>query len=206
MTPDLLNATRTTPAWRFRAMAVSIAFCSMLASATSMAADDHRHDRGDAGESREMPAHEHGHGTLDIVVEGEALQLTLQVPAVHVVGFEHAPGNDAERARLADALADFSKGAAMFEPSEKARCELERADVAMPGMDKDASGHAELQGQYEFHCHAPAGLQQIRVSAFTKLMDIDELDVRLVTEEFQTARVLMRNDPVVDVTGSGRAR
>ena len=39
---------------------------------------------------RELGAHEHGRGTLNIAVEGARLSMELEVPGVDIVGFEHA--------------------------------------------------------------------------------------------------------------------
>ena len=79
------------------------------------------------GEYREHEAHEHGHGTLDIVVEGEELVIELRIPAVNVVGFEHAPKDDAEREAVRRALVPFADAASVLVVSAQAECEVEEA-------------------------------------------------------------------------------
>ena len=83
---------------------------------------------------REHGAHEHGRGTLDVAVEGEELVVELRMPAVNVVGFEHAPGTDAEREAVRQALARFKDPAAVLVPSPDAECEPERVETGFPGM------------------------------------------------------------------------
>ena len=52
---------------------------------------------------RDHDAHEHGPATLTVVQEGHDLHLSFNSPAMDIVGFEHAPSNDAERAKIANA-------------------------------------------------------------------------------------------------------
>lgn len=83
---------------------------------------------------REHDAHEHGHGTLGVVLEGEELLVELRMPAFNVVGFEHEPSTDAQRRAVDEALEAFGDGAAMFVPSASAGCELEAREVVLGGM------------------------------------------------------------------------
>ena len=83
------------------------------------------------GEYREHEAHEHGHGTLDIVVEGEELVIELRIPAVNVVGFEHAPKDDAEREAVRRALVPFADAASVLVVSAEAKCEVEAAEAGL---------------------------------------------------------------------------
>ena len=102
--------------------------CAILAG-VAFAASDH--------EQRAHEAHEHGHGTLDIVVEGEELVVELRIPAVNVVGFEHAPRDDAEREAVRKALVPFQDAASVLAPSAAAQCEIEKADARMVSMDEE---------------------------------------------------------------------
>ena len=45
-------------------------------------------------------AHEHGVATLDVAVDGRTLTLQFESPLDNVVGFEHAPRTDKQRAAL----------------------------------------------------------------------------------------------------------
>ena len=96
-------------------------------------------------EHREHMAHEHGHGTLDIVVEGEELVMELRIPGVNVVGFEHAPRDDAEREAVRQALVPFGDAAALFVLPAEAECELEEARAEILDMtheeDHEDHGH-----------------------------------------------------------------
>ena len=52
-----------------------------------------------AEEHRELGAHEHGHGTLNIALEGSRLTMELEAPGVDIVGFEHAASTKDRRRR-----------------------------------------------------------------------------------------------------------
>ena len=120
------------------------------------------------GEYREHEAHEHGHGTLDIVVEGEALVIELRIPAVNVVGFEHAPKDDAEREAVRRALVPFADAASVLVVSAQAECEVEEAEAGLSGMayedgregdrHRDREGHGQEGNRNEADEHAERGL------------------------------------------------
>ncbi|MCF7994732.1 MAG: DUF2796 domain-containing protein, partial [Chromatiaceae bacterium] len=46
---------------------------------------------------RQQGAHVHGVGQLNVAVDGSALLVELISPAMDLVGFEHAPRNEAQR-------------------------------------------------------------------------------------------------------------
>ena len=182
--------------------------CSLAGAPLSASEDEHR----------EHGAHEHGRGTLDIAVEGEELVVEFRIPAANVVGFEHAPRDDAEREAVRRALAPFEDAASLLVPSTEAECELETLHVGLWSMDLEEAGegeahgheeheheeeehdehgaesageaHSELRATYHFHCHAPEALSGMEVRAFEHLLDADEIDVRVVTPGTQRAMEL----------------
>ena len=110
-------------------------------------------DAASESEHREHEAHEHGHGTLDIVVEGEELVVELRVPAVNVVGFEHAPKDDAEREAVRRALVPFADAASVVVVSAQAECEVAEADAAIASMTHDDDHEGERHGDGDGHDH-----------------------------------------------------
>ena len=48
--------------------------------------------------------HEHGHAVLKLAQEGTAVVVHFESPLESIVGFEHAPANDAQRAALEEAM------------------------------------------------------------------------------------------------------
>jgi len=102
------------------------------------------------GGHRQHGAHEHGHATLQVALEGKELVAELRVPAVHVVGFEHAPANEAQRRAVREVLARFGDEQQALVPAAVAGCRLESHRVEMAGMDRD---HDEEHGRDTEHGH-----------------------------------------------------
>ena len=192
---------------------------AVLACAAFAASDD---------EHREQEAHEHGHGTLDIVLEGEELLVELRIPAVNAVGFEHAPRDDSEREAVRKALVPFGDAASVFGLPAEAECEVEEAVAEISGIslddghgddqhrdeaghedeeheheehasDSGMEAHSELHAAYRFHCREPERLDRIDVRAFEHLRDAEEIDVRVVTPAAQLAMELNPESTVVEL-------
>jgi len=105
------------------------------------------------GEHREHGAHEHGHGKLDIVVEGEELVVEFRIPAVNVVGFEHAPRDDAEREAARKSLVPFKDATAVLTPSVKAGCEVEEAEARITDMSGEEYRLEDEHHEEDGHDH-----------------------------------------------------
>ena len=86
------------------------------------------------GEHREHGAHEHGRGMLDVVAEGEELVVEFRIPAANVVGFEHAPRDDAEHEAVRMAAETFRNPASVLVLPAEAECEVEEAEAGIVGM------------------------------------------------------------------------
>ena len=124
-----------------RRMRPVTALASALVAGVALAASEDGH--------REHAPHEHGHGALDIVLEGEDLVAELRIPAVNVVGFEHAPRDDAEREAVHAAVERFSDAAAVLVPSADAECEIEDAEAGIAGEDHDGHWSVGAHAEHE---------------------------------------------------------
>lgn len=82
---------------------------------------------------RQLDAHAHGEGILEVAVDGHELLAAFRIPAANVVGFEHAPANEEQRRKVEAARQRFLDGAGLLVPSAAAACRLEGADVTLGG-------------------------------------------------------------------------
>ncbi|MGC9456271.1 MAG: DUF2796 domain-containing protein [Halothiobacillaceae bacterium] len=110
-------------------------------------------------------AHEHGAARLNVALDGQVLFMELMVPAHDIVGFEHRPTNDQQRAAVTEAIKQLSGSEALLALPERAGCRLETAEVRTPlasngyghqseddaGHDKDAHAAAEHHAQRHEH-------------------------------------------------------
>lgn len=111
------------------AMIGGAAACVLLAAAAA-----------GAEERRAVGAHEHGHGTLRIAVDGGALAMEFVSPGADIVGFEHAAETDADRARVEQALALLGDPAQIVVLPDAAQCRVVEASAETVG-EHDDDGH-----------------------------------------------------------------
>ncbi len=170
---------------------------SLLAAASLPSAANAQHTHG---------AHEHGAAELTVALDGQALVIELISPLDNLVGFEHAPANDAQRAALAEAGRLLSDADAMFALPVAAACRFEHADIESPwpmaAMAPAAgqAGHAhahptrgdheEAVVTYRYTCAQPAALQRIDVRAFARFPRLREIRAEHATARGQGAAVL----------------
>ena len=162
-----------------------------------------------AAETREHGTHVHGAARLDIAfVDGE-LALDLYSPAMNIVGFEHEPGNDAQREQLEDALSTLRDAGRVFNVTDAARCRAvlsEASRVAEDGHDGhdgheehgghdghagSESAHSEIQARYRYECSDPAELKRIQVRLFELFPITESIRVQMLTDAAQRAMVLL---------------
>lgn len=147
--------------------------------------------------------HQHGLAQLNVAVDGSVVEIELIAPAINIVGFEHAPRNDAQRRALAQALTALRNGEDLFRPSAEAACRLIEAEVEidteLENAEKDRhqahghgeahhdhhGGHAELSARYRFLCEQPQRLQSIRLTLFERFPGNESVQVQLLTPSAQ---------------------
>jgi hypothetical protein len=108
-----------------------------------------------AGEGRRQHGvHQHGEGTLNVIVDGSELYLEFISPAADIVGFEHRPRNAAQENVLQEALHRLRDGGRLFNPAAPAGCRLAEAEVStdLIGKEKDDHGRQKDRGSHD-HDH-----------------------------------------------------
>lgn len=173
---------------------------------------------------RELGAHEHGHGTLNIAIENDAVAMELEAPGMDIVGFEHAAETDAQKSAMATAKSELAKPLALFKLPSAASCNVTGTDVALEAEHEhddehekeadhghhdevDADDHDEHEGHTAFHvtyelkCANPASLAAITFDYFKKFAGAQKLTVNVVTDKAQSTFEVSRDKPQLDLTG-----
>ena len=154
---------------------------------------------------REHGAHEHGHAVLNLVQENKTLQLIFESPAVNIVGFEHAPENEEDHRKVADAISLLKQGEKLFIFTAEAQCaqtsvEIE-AELVEENEDKDEhheqEGHSEFTVTYEFRCEAFDALNSLTVTLFEHFPQTEEIDSQLMTDSRQFSAELSPENPSI---------
>jgi hypothetical protein len=159
-------------------------FIALTAGVFLMAVTAHAHSE---------KAHVHGNANMQVVVEGNTVEIGLQSPLDSLVGFEHAPRNERQRKAM-EAMEDkFRAPASLFVPTPAAQCTAQPVDLAMPFKERADSKsqhkdeHAELEATIRFQCANPAALKGMEVKLFESFPKLHRIDVQTVSGSGQAA-------------------
>ena len=170
---------------------------------------------------RQLGAHAHGQGKLNIAFEGRRIEMELEAPAADIVGFEHAARTPEQRTAIAKARAVLAKPLALFVLPAAAGCKVAEAKVRLiagghahshghghghshgkPGAKADdASAHSEFHAEYALTCAKPDLVQAIDFEYFKTFAGANELDVAIVAKKGQSKYKVTRDKPKLELTG-----
>ncbi|MBU2582933.1 MAG: DUF2796 domain-containing protein [Alphaproteobacteria bacterium] len=103
-----------------------------------------------AEERREASPHQHGHGTLNIAIDGDKALFDMRVPGADVIGFEHAAASDQEKATLAAAKEVLGDPRKVVEIPEAAGCTVDQSFVHYT-KDPEHAAHHENENRGKDH-------------------------------------------------------
>ena len=168
---------------------------ALLPLAIAQAADEHDHDH----EHGSLGAHEHGVGRLNAVLDGQALELELDSPAMNLVGFEHLATSAADKAKVAAARKQLENPLALFNLPKAAGCVISSQELNSPLFgdkpeadhddddDHDAKAgehhhdHSEIHAHYQFTCATPTALSNLDLSqVFKTFPATQKIQVQLI--------------------------
>ena len=90
-----------------------------------------------AGETRELAAHEHGVGALNIAIDGGQIAMELHAPGADIVGFEHAAKSAEDRTAIETAVAALARPLDLFGLPTSAECTVIQASARLETEDHD---------------------------------------------------------------------
>lgn len=176
---------------------------------------------GDPGrvlaQHRHHKPHEHGRGTLQMVIEGQRVSLELEVPAADIVGFEHAAKSARQRAQVDQAKKRLLQPQALFTFPDAAGCALDNASVNFEAQQDheqatgSASGrtpeaaedrHSNVEAQYAFTCTSPDRITSLEFGYFRAFPGAHKLAVSAVTPKGQKAFEVSRAKPRLNLGGA----
>ncbi|MEP3298644.1 MAG: DUF2796 domain-containing protein [Pseudoruegeria sp.] len=112
-----------------------------------------------AEETRQLDAHEHGVGALDIAIDGETVLMAFHAPGADIVGFEYQPESPKDRSTVAQAIATLANPLNLFVVPEAAACTVVQATAELEGKEDmhehdEDEHHAEHDDHHEDEHHA----------------------------------------------------
>ena len=165
-------------------------------------------------ESRQLGPHEHGHGTLNIAIERNTLDLEFEAPGIDIVGFEHEATTPEQRALVDNARKDLGEGIlSLFVFSEAAGCKLEFNEVTVVAEEphdeeeKQSEGatvqepeyHTAFHATYRLTCSAPDQIRSIEFPFFARFPGSQELDITVIDETGQSAYEVKRDSAKLEL-------
>lgn len=170
---------------------------ALLPLAVAQAHEDHDHEHGSLG------AHEHGVARLNAVLDGQALELELDSPAMNLVGFEHMASSAADKAKVAAARKQLENPVALFNLPTAAGCKVSSQELNSPLFgdkpeadhddDDDATDgkgaaahehhhdHSEIHAHYQFTCATPTALSNLDLTqVFKTFPATQKIQVQLI--------------------------
>jgi len=162
---------------------------ALLPLAAAHAHDDHEHDHAHGT----LGAHEHGVAKLNVVLDGNTLELELDSPAMNLVGFEHAASSDADKAKVAAVRQQLEQPLKLFGLSAAANCTEEQQELESPLFgdaakaddddDEHAHGHphSDIGAHYQLSCANPEKLTQVDLAPLFKAFPATQkINVQLI--------------------------
>lgn len=174
---------------------------AFVAGIPAMAADEHR----------ELGAHEHGVGRLNIAIEGKRISMELEVPGADIVGFEHEASTKEQKAAVRKAKSTLEGALNVFKLPVEAKCKLAEAKVKIEAEDHDhehdkaeakhkekeddGDHHSQFHATYAIDCAAPEKVTGIDFKYFELFASARKLDLNVVTEGGQSHYQVSREQP-----------
>lgn len=137
-------------------------------------------------------AHTHGEGSLSLAQDQYDWYVELHIPAMDLLGFEHAPKNTAQKQKfkaLTDRLAN-SDHVIVFSPA----CQLTDTDIGLPGQhdeqehQHDHHHHSDIIVQYRFTC--AGDVSSTRLNIFNWATSLHQLRAQWLTEKSTASATL----------------
>jgi Protein of unknown function (DUF2796) len=178
-------------------LVTSMAFCPIFLSCISANAAVHAEPKPE--EFEQHAAHEHGKVMINVALEEKHLVIELDSPAVNVVGFEHEPRTDSERAAVRTVSDVLKSGNGLFGLPKDALCLFQGAEIKAPKWEPspDEHGapdrhehHADYEARFTYQCDAPGSLTWLEPWLLDKLLNVVEARVNIATGSGQQSEVV----------------
>ncbi|MEX6503473.1 DUF2796 domain-containing protein [Pseudomonas zhanjiangensis] len=179
-------------------LALSLALLPLAAAQAQIESHEHEHEHEHQEAHASLGKHEHGVASLDVALDGSTLEIRLESPAMNLVGFEHAPGNAADQARLDAARALLEQPSQLFDLAAAADCRLTESALESPlfGNAEHDHPHSYIDASYQLRCEHPQALQALDLSPlFARFPALRQVAVQLIGHSGQQGAELTPEQP-----------
>ncbi|WP_026179882.1 DUF2796 domain-containing protein [Hahella ganghwensis] len=157
-----------------------------------------------AEEFEQHGAHEHGAAKLNLAVDGNALYLELDSPAVNLLGFEHMPASEEEESRVHQVEELLESPLKLFSLPAGAGCGLQEQSLESRLFEHETHGehdkqddeehadhhdheesHADIHASYVFECKSAQNLRYVELSLFDVFPLTEEISAQVISSTGQ---------------------
>ncbi len=178
---------------------------------------------------RQLDAHEHGHGSFNVAIEGKRVSMELEAPGADIVGFEHKARSKKQKAAVSKAKKSLKSLAKVVELPNAAGCQVTKVSVELhiEGDDHDDHGHkkkakhshghshghkkeakkeaeashSEFHAAYQLTCKSPENLVSLSFPYFKNFKGAKELEVSVVGPKSQKRFEVKRDSAKINLGG-----
>jgi len=180
-----------------------------------------------AEETRQLDAHEHGVGQLDIAFDGKKILMELHAPGADIVSFEYAAESAEDRAKVDAAIVMLARPLDLFVLTEAAGCTIVQASAELESEEGQAdhedehddhedddhedadhqeknvgeAGHTEFHAEYLLACADPGAVTEITFTYFDVFPNALEVEVQLISNKGAASFEVERDAPTLDLRG-----
>ncbi len=180
-----------------------------------------------AEKTRQLDAHEHGVGQLDIAFDGNQISMELHAPGADIVSFEYAAESAEDRAKVDAAIVMLARPLDLFVLTEAAGCTIVQASAELESEEGQAdhedehddhedddhedadhqeknvgeAGHTECHAEYLLACADPGAVTEITFTYFDVFPNALEVEVQLISNKGATSFEVERDAPILDLRG-----
>ena len=155
-----------------------------------------------AQSKRQLGAHVHGASKLNIAIDGQTVTMELSAPANDIVGFEHPPRTDKQKAAVEQAMQTLQDPFKLFTLPRAAGCtvastavERKLEDAKPAATTADEVTHSEFEGRYSLTCTNAIALLDIEFPYFKLFPKADEIEVQVIVARGQKSFEVKRARP-----------
>lgn len=179
-----------------------------------------------AEDPRQLDAHEHGVGQLDIAFDGTQIAMELHAPGADIVGFEYAATSAEDRTAVDAAVATLARPLDLFVLPEAAGCSVVQASAELESEEnhedderhdddhgdddhsddhvghddhEEGAGHTEFHAEYLLTCADPAAASEITFAYFEAFPNALEVEVQILSANGATAFEVERDALILDL-------
>lgn len=173
-----------------------------------------------AQETRQLDAHEHGVGQLNVAFDGQQIAMELHAPGADIVGFEYMAKSAEDRAAVDRAVATLAGPLDLFLLPDAAGCSVVQAAAELESEEDhdehgevdahedhahddhaNEAGHTEFHAEYLLTCANPNAITEITFAYFDTFPNALEVEVQIISDAGATSFEVERDSPTLDLRG-----